>query len=177
MHKEGRHSCIKREREPLILHKVNGHKRRQVVGEPDAGEVVQAKIHVKDEDLLGRCLVGNFSGKDNAPTRNEVRSRAQQTWRGAPGIKMYNMNGSLFLFKFHTRKEAEHVLMGDWTRKGNKLNLQWWTPRARAFSKSQEFEWFWIHILRLPLHSWSQLIMKKIGERRWDDLRQKRRRS
>lgn len=61
---------------------------------------------------MGRCLVGNFSGKEDAPTRSEVKSWAGQTCKGTQGIQVYDMNGSLFLFEFQSRKAAEHVLMG-----------------------------------------------------------------
>jgi len=29
---------------------------------------------------LAHCLVGNFFGEDDTPTRNDVRRWAQQTW-------------------------------------------------------------------------------------------------
>ncbi|WMV47076.1 hypothetical protein MTR67_040461 [Solanum verrucosum] len=127
--------------------------------------MLKARVQLEDEDLLARCLVGNFFGEDDTPTRNDVRRWAQQTWNGAHGVQVYDMNGILFLFEFQSRKAAEHVLMGDWRRQGSRLKLQWWSPTIKAFPITHEFEWFWIRVLRLPLHLWSRPIMKEIGDR------------
>uniref|UniRef100_A0A3Q7FP34 Uncharacterized protein n=1 Tax=Solanum lycopersicum TaxID=4081 RepID=A0A3Q7FP34_SOLLC len=34
--------------------------------------------------------------------------------------------------------DEEHIPMGDWRRKGQNLNLEWWSPMIGRF------EWFWI---------------------------------
>jgi len=82
----------------------------------EEGSMLQARVQLEDEDLLARCLVGKFFGEDDTPTRNDVRRWAQQTWNGAHGVQVYDMNGILFLFEFQSRKAAEHVSMGDWRR-------------------------------------------------------------
>ncbi|WMV36519.1 hypothetical protein MTR67_035672 [Solanum verrucosum] len=131
----------------------------------EEGSMLQARVQLEDEDLLARCLVGKFFGEDDTPTRNDVRRWAQQTWNGAHGVQVYDMNGILFLFEFQSSKAAEHVLMGDWRRQGSRLKLQWWSPTIGAFPITHEFEWFWIRVLGLPLHLWSRPIMKEIGDR------------
>ncbi|KAG5589576.1 hypothetical protein H5410_040090, partial [Solanum commersonii] len=103
--------------------------------------------------------------RNDTPIRNDVRRWAQQTWNGAHGVQIYDMNGILFLFKFQSRKTTEHVLMGDWKRQGSRLKLQWWSPTIGAFPITHEFEWFWIRVLGLHLHLWSRPIMKEIGDR------------
>ncbi|KAH0722376.1 hypothetical protein KY290_005057 [Solanum tuberosum] len=54
--------------------------------------------------------------------------------------------------------------MGDWRRQGRRLKLEWWVLTIGAFPITHEFEWFWIRFLGLPLHLWSRLIMKEIGD-------------
>lgn len=85
-------------------------------------EVIKAKAHLADADLLSRCLVGHFSSKGDAPTRSDVRRCAHRTWKGAQGVLIYDMNRVTFLFEFQSRKEVEHVLIGEWRRQGDHLN-------------------------------------------------------
>ncbi|KAG5579903.1 hypothetical protein H5410_050530 [Solanum commersonii] len=88
---------------------------------------------------------------NDTPTRNNVRRWAQQTWNGAHGVQ--------------SKKAIEHVLMGDWRRQRGRLKLQWWSSTTGAFPITHEFKWFWIRVLGLPLHLWSKIIMKEIGDR------------
>ncbi|KAG5616441.1 hypothetical protein H5410_016265 [Solanum commersonii] len=122
----------------------------------EEGNMLKARVQLEYEDLLAQ---------DDTPTRNDVRGWAQQTWNGAHGVQVYDMNGILFLFEFQSRKTAEHVLMGDWRRQESRLKLQWWSPTIGDFPITHEFEWFWIRVLGLPLHLWSRPIMKEIGDR------------
>lgn len=74
------------------------------------------------------------------------------------------MNGFLFLFEFQSRKDAEHILMGDWRRQGQILKLDWWTPTTGALPESFRFNWFWVRIMGLPFHLWNSEIMKRLGD-------------
>lgn len=87
--------------------------------------MIKTITQLAGEDLLSRYFVGYFSNKNDVLTRSNVRRWAYQTWRGAQGLLVYDMNGINFLFKSQSSKEVEHVLMGDWRRQGNHLNLQW----------------------------------------------------
>ncbi|KAF3640533.1 hypothetical protein FXO37_23414 [Capsicum annuum] len=73
----------------------------------------------EDSALLRRCLVGKFSGGEGASLHSEVRRWAAQTWRGVLNIKVYDVNGFYFLFEFQSRRDAEHMLMGEWRRRPN----------------------------------------------------------
>ncbi|KAG5606723.1 hypothetical protein H5410_028215 [Solanum commersonii] len=130
---------------------------------------IQAKAPMKnclqeENTLLRRCLVGRFSGGDEAPTRNDVRRWANQTWKGVLNLQVYDLNGFLFLFEFQTRRDAEQILMGEWRRQGHCLNLEWWSPTTCALPETFRFEWFWIRVLGLPLHLWNSKMMKEIGD-------------
>lgn len=118
---------------------------------------------VDDSNMLRRCLVGKFCGEGDAPIRNEVHRWAQQMWKGAHNIQVYNMNGFLFLFEFQTRRMAEHVIMGEWTRQGLTLKLEWWSPTIGVIPDEKRFDWFWIRVLGLPLQLWNK-EMEKIGD-------------
>ncbi|PHU14468.1 2,3-bisphosphoglycerate-independent phosphoglycerate mutase [Capsicum chinense] len=87
---------------------------------------LKAQVHLEDKDLLARCLVGKFFGVEEEPTMNDVRRWAQQTWKGAQGVQVYDMNNTLFLFEFQTRKATEHVLMGDWRRQVLRSRVRTW---------------------------------------------------
>ncbi|KAG5617979.1 hypothetical protein H5410_017803 [Solanum commersonii] len=119
----------------------------------------------EENALLRRCLVGGFTGGVEAPTRNDVRRWASKTWREIPNLQVYDMNGFLFMFEFQSRRDAEHILMGDWMRQGQNLNLEWWSPMIGALPESFRFEWFWIRVLGLPLQLWNPKVMKEIGDR------------
>ncbi|KAF3655673.1 hypothetical protein FXO38_09156 [Capsicum annuum] len=122
--------------EPEIASEIEDSAEGEVIKAKVQGEVIKAKVHLAENDLLNRCLVGFFAGKEDTPTRNEVRRWAQQTWKGAQGVSIYDMYGEIFLFEFHSRKEAEHIMMGSWKRQGCTLKLQWWNPTAGSFMNS-----------------------------------------
>uniref|UniRef100_A0A3Q7EYH1 DUF4283 domain-containing protein n=1 Tax=Solanum lycopersicum TaxID=4081 RepID=A0A3Q7EYH1_SOLLC len=114
-----------------------------------------------DRGPLSRSLVGRFPNCDRIPTRAEVRNWAQQTWRGIHNLQIYDMNGTHFLFEFHSRRDAEHILLGDWRRRNYPLLLEWWKPTAGAFHADTIFDWFWVRILGLPLQLWNDQVMKQ----------------
>ncbi|KAH0632407.1 hypothetical protein KY290_035830 [Solanum tuberosum] len=124
----------------------------------------QEQTRSEDNALLHRCLVGKFTGGEEAPLRNEVRRWAMQTWRGIPNIQVYDRNGFYFLFEFQTRKVAEHIFMGEWRRQGQVLEFKWWSPTISALPESLHLDWFWIRVLGLPLHLWNSEVMKQIRD-------------
>lgn len=124
----------------------------------------QEQTRSEDNALLHRCLVGKFTGGEEASLRNEVRRWAMQTWRGIPNIQVYDRNGFYFLFEFQTRKVAEHIFMGEWRRQGQVLEFKWWSPTISALPESLHLDWFWIRVLGLPLHLWNSEVMKQIRD-------------
>lgn len=97
--------------------------------------------------------------------RIEIRQWAQQIWKGAQGVSVYDMNSVTFFFEFQSKMEAEHILIGIRKRQGCKLNLQWWNPTVDSFPKSLKFNQCWIREPELFLHLWPSSLMKKIGRR------------
>uniref|UniRef100_A0A0V0HC36 Putative ovule protein n=1 Tax=Solanum chacoense TaxID=4108 RepID=A0A0V0HC36_SOLCH len=131
----------------------------------NAGEqsLTLAAFSEGEKGPLCRCLVGRFQGCVEIPTRSEVRSWAEKAWIGIHNLKIYDMNGTQFLFEFQSRRDAEHILMGEWGRKNHLLLLEWWTPTVGAFLETN-FEWFWVRIIGLSLQLWNDKVMKQIGD-------------
>ncbi|KAH0636254.1 hypothetical protein KY289_036169 [Solanum tuberosum] len=72
-----------------------------MVQEPTISKVqgtVTASLHHDGKDLLQRCLIGSFPDCNEMLTRNDVRRRIQQTWKGVYNIQVFDMNGIQFLF-------------------------------------------------------------------------------
>ncbi|KAH0639966.1 hypothetical protein KY290_037250 [Solanum tuberosum] len=63
-----------------------------------------------------------------------------------------------------SRRDAEHILLGDWRRRNHPLLLEWWKPTAGAFHADTIFDWFWVWILGLPLQLWNDKVMKQIRD-------------
>lgn len=126
---------------------------------------VAKSVGQEDNAQLRRCLVGRFIGGEEAPTRNDVRKWAVQTWKGVPNIQVYDMSGLNFLFEFQSRRAAEHILMGEWKRQDQILKLDWWHPTKGVFPDTTKFDWYWIRVLGLPLHLWNSETMRKIGDK------------
>ncbi|KAG5594599.1 hypothetical protein H5410_035831 [Solanum commersonii] len=108
------------------------YKNRWMVQEPTISKVqgtVTASSHHDGKDLLQRCLVGSFPDCNEMPTRNDVRRWIQQTWKGVYNIQVFDMNGIQFLFEFQSRKDAQHILLGNWKRQEEettkKNHLRW----------------------------------------------------
>ncbi|KAL3352365.1 hypothetical protein AABB24_020412 [Solanum stoloniferum] len=104
-----------------------------------------------DKDPLRRNLVGSFPDCDEIPSRNDVRKWAQNTWRGIHNIQVFDLNGIQFLFEFQSRRDAENVLAGRWSRSNHLLELEWWSPTTGAIQAQKQFDWFWVRILGLDV--------------------------
>ncbi|WMV55766.1 hypothetical protein MTR67_049151 [Solanum verrucosum] len=87
-----------------------------------------------DKDPFRRSLVGSFPDCDEIPSRND------------------------------SRRDADNVFAGRWSRSNHLLELEWWSPTTGAIQAQQQFDLFWVRILGLPLHLWSDKVMKEIGD-------------
>lgn len=131
-------------------------------GESVGEEAIKAKVHLAEEELLRRCLVRYLTGKDDTPTRNEMRRWAQQTWKGAQGVSVYDKNGVTFLFEFQSKKRGAY---SDRNLEETRLQAQPTMVESdyRIFPQEPRIQLVWIRVLGLPLHLWSSSLMKKIG--------------
>ncbi|KAG5619929.1 hypothetical protein H5410_005147 [Solanum commersonii] len=91
-----------------------------------------------EKDLLNRCL-------------------------SAIEVRVYAMNDGHFMFELPSRLAAEHVLLGQWTWKKMKLELEWWKPTTGCWPTEVRRDWVWIRLLGLPMNLWSQKVFKEIG--------------
>ena len=80
-------------------------------------------------------------------------------------VKISAFGGALLLFEFEDKFEAERVLArGSRKIKVNFLHLARCTPEAGCFLKSDVVKEVWVRVLGLPLHLWSQEVLKKTGD-------------
>lgn len=96
---------------------------------------------ISDKDLLSRCLVGSFSDMKELPTLSDIRRWATNKWSNIPGIQMYEMHGSKFLFEFLSRKMADHIKMGEWRWRNKLLMLEWWSPTVGCYPADAKLDW------------------------------------
>lgn len=110
---------------------------------------------------MSRYLVGKFQISTQEPvTLNDIRRWASSTWKTVFGINVFAMNDGHFLFEMPSKKEAEHVLSGEWIWKKRKIPLEWWKPSTGCWPAEIKRDWVRIRLLRLPLNLWSEKIFK-----------------
>ncbi|KAH0731448.1 hypothetical protein KY290_002461 [Solanum tuberosum] len=63
-----------------------------------------------------------------------------------------------------SRRDAENVLAGRWSRSNHLLELEWWSLTMGAIPSQKQFDWFWVRILGLPLHLWTDKVMKEMDD-------------
>lgn len=80
------------------------------------------------------------------PTLNDIGRWACNTWKSTISVNVHEINDSQFLFELPSRKDAEHVLMGEWRWKKSKVILDWWKPTTRCWSGEMERDWVWIRL-------------------------------
>ncbi|KAG5585910.1 hypothetical protein H5410_046344 [Solanum commersonii] len=85
---------------------------------------------------------GKFmASNQETPTLNDIRRWVCNVWNSSHGINIYVMNDSLFLFELPSRKEAEHVIKGEWRWKKSKLVLDWWSPTVGCWLEEEIRSW------------------------------------
>ncbi|KAG5583261.1 hypothetical protein H5410_053888 [Solanum commersonii] len=94
-------------------------------------------------------IQGRFTQK-----QMEFRRRdAEQQEMGSADVEMSA--------EFPAQGGGRAYLAGCLEQTGYKLLIKGWFP----FPRTQEFGWYWIRVLGLPLHLWSTGIMKGIGDK------------
>jgi len=111
-------------------------------------------------EALKRSLVGKFNAD---ATLTEVRKWSYNTWKQAYGLNVYEMGNNFFLFEFKSIQLAQQVLEGIWEWKKTPVKLIWWNPLVATVEERSTGKSTWVKILGLPLHLWSQIFFKAIG--------------
>ena len=118
------------------------------------------------EEFLSWCLVGWFGeGLDTSLSLSSVKNCVTNLWSLKMAVKVSTFGGALLLFEFEDKSKAERVLVrGSRRIKDNLLHLARWTLEAGCLLKSGVVKEVWVRVLGLPLHLWSQEVLKKIRD-------------
>ncbi|RVW92429.1 hypothetical protein CK203_042702 [Vitis vinifera] len=94
-----------------------------------------------------------------------VKNCVTNLWSLKMAVKVSTFGGALLLFEFEDKSKAERVLVrGSRRIKDNLLHLARWTLEAGCLLKSGVVKEVWVRVLGLPLHLWSQEVLKKIRD-------------
>ena len=77
----------------------------------------------------------------------------------------YPLNHNLFFMGFDSSEEASWVMEnGSRIFRGEVLHLEWWTPSTGCTGRKGQDQEAWIIVIGLPLHLWTEEILKKVGD-------------
>ena len=128
---------------------------------------VEKEALVRNEELLGRCLVGFWEGdSDRLPDLVSFRSWAKSSWFLEGNLWLSNVRENLLLLEFEFADEAERVFQSGARRfRGRSLCLEKWKPSVGCFEGDKgDPRLVWVRILGLPLHLWGRSLFRKFGD-------------
>ena len=74
------------------------------------------------------------------------------------------LNHNLFFLDFELAEEAYWVMEnGSRICRGEAMHLEWWSPSTGCKGSTEEDQEVWIRVVGLPLHLWTEQILKKVG--------------
>ncbi|XP_070037941.1 uncharacterized protein [Nicotiana tomentosiformis] len=79
-------------------------------------------------------------------------------------LRVLPLANNQFLFNLPSRKEAGRVKFGDWFWNGRKLFLDWWSLFSGTKPTEQIQGQRWIRAFGIPLHDWSEKILRFVGD-------------
>ena len=121
----------------------------------------------RNEELLGRCLVGCWVGDvDRLPDLVFFGSWAKNSWFLEGNLWLSNVRENLMLLEFEFEDEAERVYSSG-TRhfRGRSFCLEKWKPSVGCLEGDRgDPRHVWVRILGLPLDLWGRSLFKKFGD-------------
>ena len=111
-------------------------------------------------------MVGKFGeGPFSVSELQALNIWARGTWYLRHGLQASVFGGSLLLFEFEDRMEAEMVLVRGSRRFNERLlSLERWQHETGCEVKKGSCKEAWVRVLGLPLHLWSLEVFKKVGD-------------
>nr|XP_016513337.1 PREDICTED: uncharacterized protein LOC107830322 [Nicotiana tabacum]XP_016513342.1 PREDICTED: uncharacterized protein LOC107830322 [Nicotiana tabacum] len=130
---------------------------------PSTNRITVVGLEISDYDVFSRCLVGSFKASKELPTLSDIRRWANSKWSSIPGVQMYGMHGSKFLFEFPSGKLAEHIRVGEWKWRNLLMNFDWWTPTTGCLPAGATLDWVWVRLLEFLFISGIKTSSYKLG--------------
>ena len=134
-------------------------------------EVVRVRVG-KNETMerlgqLESCLVGWWGGGTSPiPDLKTLKHRAWHTWKVTGRLKVEVLRRGLWLFGFGCPNEARQILReGTGSVGGFPITLREWGKDVGCKVGRERRSKAWVRLLGLPLHLWSQIILKRIGDK------------
>ena len=128
---------------------------------------IEKEVLDRNEELLGRCLVGNWEG-DTGRLLDLVFFGlwAKNSWLLEGNLWLSNMGGNLWFLEFDFADEAERVSKSGVRRfRGRSFCLERWNPSVGCLEGGRGgARLVWVRILGLPLHLWGRNLFKRFGD-------------
>ena len=115
--------------------------------------------------LLKNGLVGGWKSQKKVEIPlAELEVWAKRAWRLKGRVRFQQLNQNLFFLDFELVEEAYWVMdNGSRIFRGEVMYLEWWSPSTGCKGRIEEEQEAWIRVLGLPLHLWTEEILKKVG--------------
>ena len=126
---------------------------------------ISENIPKRNLEMLKNGLVGGWKSQKKVEiSLAELEVWAIRAWRLKGRVRFQQLNQNLFFLDFELVDEAYWVLdNGSRICKGEAMELEWWSPSTGCKGRVEEEKEAWLRVLGLPLHLWSEEILKKIG--------------
>ena len=112
-------------------------------------------------------VVGGWKSKQALdPPLTDLVAWAKRAWRLKGDVKFQKLSQKLFFLGFESVEEAEWVMEnGSIIFRGEAMFLEWWSPTIGCEGRKEQESEVWIRVVGLPLHLWSEDILKELGDR------------
>ena len=116
---------------------------------------------------LKHGVVGGWKSKQASdPPLNDLAAWAKRAWRLKGDVNFQKLSQKLFLMGFESVEEAEWVMEnGSRIFRGEAMSLEWWSPSIGCEGRKEQESEVWIRVVGLPLHLWSEEILKELGDK------------
>ena len=134
-------------------------------------EVIRVRVGKNETvERLGQlesCLVGWWGGGTSPiPDLKTLKHRAWHTWKVTGRLKVEVLSRGLWLFGFESPNEARRILREGTGRVGGlPITLREWGKDVGCKVGRERCRTVWVRLLGLPLHLWSHIILKRIGDK------------
>ena len=115
--------------------------------------------------LLKNGMVGGWKSQQKVELSwIELEVWAKRAWRLKGRVQFQQLNQNIFFLDFELEEEAYWVMEnGSRICRGEVMILEWWSPSTGCNGRIEEDQEVWIRAVGLPLHLWTEEILKKVG--------------